>query len=87
MRITDSGEFIHDAPWNSGNITAGINASHGCVGMLTSNMATLFDESMVGDPVIVTGSPRPFGSLTNRIADWNIPWSSWLGGNYDLSYS
>jgi hypothetical protein len=46
----------------------------------------LFAESMVGDPVIVTGSSRPFGSLTNRIADWNIPWSKWLGGNYNLSY-
>jgi lipoprotein-anchoring transpeptidase ErfK/SrfK len=86
MRITDSGEFIHDAPWSTGNIKAGINASHGCVGMLTSNMAVLFAESMVGDPVIVTGSSRPFGSLTNRIADWNIPWSKWLGGNYNLSY-
>jgi lipoprotein-anchoring transpeptidase ErfK/SrfK len=87
MRITDSGEFIHDAPWNTGNITSGVNASHGCVGMLTSNMKTLFDESMVGDAVIVTGSPRPFGALTNQISDWNVSWSSWLGGNYDLSYS
>ncbi|HEX3829556.1 MAG TPA: Ig-like domain-containing protein [Sporichthyaceae bacterium] len=86
MRITDSGEFIHDAPWNVGNITSGVNASHGCVGMLTSNMAVLFDESMVGDPVIITGSPRSFGALTNRIADWNVPWAKWLGGNYDLSY-
>jgi lipoprotein-anchoring transpeptidase ErfK/SrfK len=87
MRITNSGEFIHDAPWNVGNITSGVNASHGCVGMLTSNMAVLFNESMVGDPVIVTGSSRPFGALTNEIADWNIPWSKWLGGNYDLTYS
>jgi hypothetical protein len=55
--------------------------------MLTSNMATLFDESMVGDAVIVTGSSRPFGALTNEISDWNIPWSKWLGGNYDLTYS
>jgi lipoprotein-anchoring transpeptidase ErfK/SrfK len=87
MRITDSGEFIHDAPWNTGNITSGVNSSHGCVGMLTSNMATLFNETMVGDPVIVTGSPRPFGSVTNRIADWNIPWSKWLGGNYNLTFN
>jgi lipoprotein-anchoring transpeptidase ErfK/SrfK len=86
MRITNSGEFIHDAPWNVGNITNGVNASHGCVGMLTSDMAALFNEAMVGDAVIVTGSPRPFGSRINRIADWNIPWSTWLGGNYDLSF-
>jgi lipoprotein-anchoring transpeptidase ErfK/SrfK len=86
MRITDSGEFIHDAPWNRRNITSGLNTSHGCIGMLPSDMANLFTMTTVGDAVIVTGSPRPFGSLANRIADWNIPWSTWVGGNYDLTY-
>jgi lipoprotein-anchoring transpeptidase ErfK/SrfK len=86
MRITDSGEFIHDAPWNRRNITSGLNTSHGCIGMLPSDMAKLFALTTVGDAVIVTGSPRPFGSLANRIADWNIPWSTWVGGNYDLTY-
>jgi lipoprotein-anchoring transpeptidase ErfK/SrfK len=86
MRITASGEFIHDAPWNRGNITAGLNTSHGCIGMLTSDMAKLFAQTAVGDAVIVTGSPRPFGPLSNRIADWNIPWSSWVGGNLNLTY-
>jgi len=84
MRITDSGEFIHDAPWNSGKIGR-LNGSHGCVGMLTSDMAALFAQTMIGDAVIVTGSGRSFGPVTNRLGDWNVPWSKWVGGNYDLS--
>jgi lipoprotein-anchoring transpeptidase ErfK/SrfK len=84
MRITDSGEFIHDAPWNRGKIGA-TNASHGCVGMLSADMAELFAQTMVGDAVIVSGSGRPFGPVTNRIGDWNVPWAQWVTGNYDLS--
>src|SRR5581483_4699854 len=86
LRMTDSGEFIHDAPWATTSL-GDVNTSHGCVHMSTADMHALFDETMVGDAVIVTGSSRPFGALTNQISDWNVPWSSWLGGNYDLSYS
>jgi lipoprotein-anchoring transpeptidase ErfK/SrfK len=85
MRITNSGEFIHDAPWNRGKIGE-YNSSHGCVGMLTSDMAKVFTGAMIGDAVIVTGSGRPFGSVANRIGDWNVPWAQWVGGNYDLSF-
>jgi lipoprotein-anchoring transpeptidase ErfK/SrfK len=84
MRMTDSGEFIHDAPWNAGKI-GDTNASHGCVGMLTDDMKWLFDNTMVGDAVVVTGSPRPFTTLWNRYQDWNVPWERWLTGNYSLT--
>jgi hypothetical protein len=33
--------------------------------------------------VVVTGSPKPFDDLENRIADWNIPWATWMKGNTD----
>lgn len=84
MRITNSGEFLHDAPWNAGNIGE-TNTSHGCVGLLPKDQKWLYQNSMVGDPVVVVGSPKPFGDLTNRIADWNIPWEQWKAGNVDQS--
>jgi lipoprotein-anchoring transpeptidase ErfK/SrfK len=84
MRMTNSGEFIHDAPWNAAHFGED-NASHGCVGLSTSDMAWLWDHTMVGDPVVVTGSPVPFTELDNRIQDWNVPWDRWLGNNLDLS--
>jgi lipoprotein-anchoring transpeptidase ErfK/SrfK len=83
MRMTNSGEFIHDAGWNK-RIGEG-NASHGCVGMNPGDAAWLFDNTILGDAVVVTGSPVKHTELWNRIQDWNVPWERWLTGNYDLS--
>lgn len=80
LRITNSGEFLHDAPWNTGNIGEA-NTSHGCIGMLPKAAEWLYQHTMIGDPVVVVGSPKPFDDLTNRIADWNIPWDKWSAGN------
>ena len=54
MRMTDSGEFIHDAPWNARHMGED-NASHGCIGLLTEDMSWLWDNTIIGDPVIVQG--------------------------------
>jgi lipoprotein-anchoring transpeptidase ErfK/SrfK len=84
MRMTNSGEFIHDAPWNTGNIGRA-NTSHGCVGMTVSDMRWLYNNTIVGDAVICTGSPKKFTELWNRYQDWNVSWTKWLTGNFDLS--
>jgi lipoprotein-anchoring transpeptidase ErfK/SrfK len=84
MRMTDSGEFIHDAPWNAKHLGED-NASHGCVGLSTDDMNWVWAHSMLGDPVVVTGSPVPYTELDNRIQDWNVAWDRWLTGNFDLT--
>ena len=80
MRMTDSGEFIHDAPWSLGNLGER-SASHGCVGMRPADAKWLFANTLIGDPIVVTGSPRPYNDLANRYADWNVPWAKWSAGN------
>jgi lipoprotein-anchoring transpeptidase ErfK/SrfK len=80
MRMTNSGEFIHDAPWNIGNIGSA-NTSHGCVGLYPRDMAWLFARTIHGDAVVVTGSPRRYTEVWNRYMDWNIPWRTWAAGN------
>ena len=85
MRMTNSGEFIHDAPWNTGNI-GNANTSHGCVGMTVENMRWVYNHSIPGDPIVVTGSPKPYTNLFNRYADWNVPWAKWSKGNADQAY-
>ena len=40
MRITNSGEFLHSAPWNSAYFGRS-NASHGCVGMSNADAGWL----------------------------------------------
>jgi lipoprotein-anchoring transpeptidase ErfK/SrfK len=83
MRMTNSGEFIHDATWN-GRIGSA-NTSHGCVGMTLSDMRWMFSNTIIGDPVITVGSPKKFTELWNRYQDWNVGWNQWQTGNFDLS--
>ena len=75
MRLTNSGEFIHAAPWSVG-AQGRRNVSHGCTGMSTSNASWIYDFAKVGDPVEYTGSLKPM-TLTNGYGDWNLSWKSW----------
>ena len=79
MRITNSGEFLHAAPWNTGNFGR-VNASHGCVGMSTSNARWLFNQVLIGDPVITTGSSRRVEEQ-NGYADWNVSYADYAKGS------
>ncbi|MGI8456955.1 MAG: L,D-transpeptidase [Propionibacteriaceae bacterium] len=75
MRITNSGEFLHSAPWNAGSFGR-TNASHGCVGMSTSDAGWLYDRVLPGDPVETTGSSRGMERV-NGWSDWNVSWSTY----------
>ena len=79
MRITSSGEFLHAAPWNAGYFGRS-NASHGCVGMSTANAAWLFSRTLIGDPVITTGSSRGM-EHGNGYSDWNISYAKYKKGS------
>jgi lipoprotein-anchoring transpeptidase ErfK/SrfK len=79
MRVTWSGEFVHAAPWSTGD-QGRDNVSHGCVGMSMSNAIWLFNQSQVGDIVKVVGSSRPL-EPGNGYTDWNVSWSDWLAGS------
>lgn len=58
MRITNSGEFVHAAPWSVGS-QGYSNVSHGCVGLSTDNAYWLFQNSRVGDVIDVRNTGRP----------------------------
>ena len=79
MRITNSGEFLHAAPWNAGYFGRA-NASHGCVGMSTGNAAWLFSRSLIGDPVITTGTSRGM-EYGNGYSDWNMSYAHYKKGS------
>jgi lipoprotein-anchoring transpeptidase ErfK/SrfK len=79
MRITQSGEFLHAAPWNAAYFGRR-NASHGCVGMSTSNAAWLFSHTLIGDPVITRGSSRGV-EYGNGYSDWNVSYAKYKKGS------
>ncbi|MGW7274789.1 Ig-like domain-containing protein [Streptomyces sp. NPDC054864] len=80
-RVTDSGEYVHAAPWSAGS-HGNANTSHGCTGMSTDNAAWFFETVRQGDIVRVVNSSGadmdPFG---NGFGDWNVGWKDWRGGS------
>ena len=79
LRITNSGEFLHSAPWNSAHFGRR-NASHGCVGMSNANAAWLYNNTLIGDPVITTGTGRGL-EQGNGYSDWNISFAQYKKGS------
>ncbi|MEU6374300.1 Ig-like domain-containing protein [Streptomyces sp. NPDC046909] len=90
MRLTQSGTFIHGNYWyNKSNPPFGRQAtSHGCVGLQDvqggqgdTSAAWFYDNSMVGDVVIVKDSPDKTVSPDNGFNGWNMPWTQWVAGS------
>ena len=79
VHISDSGEYVHAAPWSVGS--QGVtNVSHGCVNLSTSHAQSFYYFSRVGDVVQVVGSPRPPAYGDHGVMDWSTPWSQWMPG-------
>jgi len=79
LRITNSGEFLHSAPWNAGALGRR-NASHGCVGMSVGDSQWLYENSLIGDPVVTTGTGRGL-EQGNGYADWDISYAKFKKGS------
>ena len=79
MRMTNSGEFIHAAPWSVAS-QGNANVSHGCVGMSTDNARWLFEQSRVGDVVTIENSTRKL-EPGNGLTQWNVSWEDWQAGS------
>ena len=75
MRVTNSGEFLHAAPWSI-RAQGHYNVSHGCVGMSLPNAEWLYRLAKIGTPVEVTGTRRPL-EAQNGWTDWNEPWAQY----------
>jgi lipoprotein-anchoring transpeptidase ErfK/SrfK len=75
VRISNSGEFVHAAPWSVGD-QGNTNVSHGCVNASTANAEWFYNFSRVGDVVIVQNTPLQLQPW-NGYGDFQIPWNQW----------
>jgi len=78
-RLTTGGEFIHAAPWSVAQ-QGNTNVSHGCINMSTENARWVYENSLVGDPVITRGTEVPL-VWGNGFTDWNISWEEYVQGS------
>ncbi len=70
VRISDSGEFVHAAPWSVAS-QGSTNVSHGCVNLSTPNAQWFYGLSLTGDVVQVVGTSQPPDTWDLGTADWN----------------
>jgi len=70
-RISNSGEFVHSAPWSVKD-QGRRNVSHGCVNASPDNAKWCFNYSRLGDVVEVKGTPVQIEG-SNGFGDWNVP--------------
>ncbi|MFJ4120320.1 hypothetical protein DLE01_19205 [Streptomyces sp. FT05W] len=89
MRLSTSGTFIHGNYWGAKSIFGSANTSHGCVGLSDTKgagdantpAAWFYDNSLIGDLVIVKNSPDKTIAPDNGLNGWNMSWSEWTAGS------
>ncbi|WP_179842939.1 L,D-transpeptidase [Actinomadura luteofluorescens] len=79
VRISDSGEYVHSAPWSVGS-QGSENVSHGCINVSPSNAKWFYNLSQRGDPITVTGSDRELDA-ENGWGYWQVKWQDWVKGS------
>jgi lipoprotein-anchoring transpeptidase ErfK/SrfK len=89
MRLSSSGTFIHGNYWGARSVFGSANTSHGCVGLAdvkgagdaNQPAAWFYNNSMVGDVVIVKNSPDRTITPDNGLNGWNMSWADWQAGS------
>lgn len=79
VRISDSGEFVHAAPWSAGS-QGRSNVSHGCINLSSANAKSFLDFSQLGDVIVVQGGPRAPEAGDHGVMDWSTDWSAFTPG-------
>ena len=79
VRISDSGEFVHSAPWSVGS-QGNSNVSHGCVNASPRDAVWFYKFTRRGDIIKVTGTSREL-EYDNGWGYWQMRWSKWVKGS------
>ncbi|WP_206320073.1 L,D-transpeptidase [Streptomyces zingiberis] len=89
MRLSTSGTFIHGNYWGADSIFGQTNTSHGCVGLNDvkgandpkQDGAWFYEQSLLGDVVVVKNSPDKEIQPDNGLNGWNMDWNEWVAGS------
>ncbi len=70
VRIDNSGNFAHSAPWSVAD-QGKRNVSHGCINLSAANAQWFFDNFGSGDPIVVKNSVGTY-SQNDGAQDWQM---------------
>ncbi|NKZ07864.1 L,D-transpeptidase [Actinomadura latina] len=79
VRFSNSGEYVHSAPWSVGS-QGSANVSHGCINVSPSNAKWFYDTMQRGDVIKLTGSDREV-EWDNGWSFWQMPFGKWSQGS------
>jgi lipoprotein-anchoring transpeptidase ErfK/SrfK len=84
VRVTQSGEYVHSAPWN-GEIGA-VSTSNGCTNLRRNDAIWFYNFSRIGDVVRYVNIPHNGGKMPfwDGYGDWNLTWQQWTGSTLPL---
>ncbi|WP_406863239.1 Ig-like domain-containing protein [Streptomyces sp. HUAS MG47] len=85
MRLSTSGTFVHGNYWASAGTFGNSNVSHGCVGLRDARgagdgstpAAWFYNNSIIGDVVVVKNSKDKQIRPDNGLNGWNMSWEEW----------
>jgi lipoprotein-anchoring transpeptidase ErfK/SrfK len=80
QRLTYGGEYLHSAPWNTGNIARGVDSSNGCTNLTPAAAEKLYHFLRVGDVVNYPNANGKAMQLGAGYGDWNVDWGTWQTG-------
>jgi lipoprotein-anchoring transpeptidase ErfK/SrfK len=78
VRITESGEYVHAAPWN--NRIGQLSTSNGCTNLHTADAEWFYQFSQIGDVVQYVNTDGSRMPSWDGLGDWNVPWPQWTQG-------
>jgi lipoprotein-anchoring transpeptidase ErfK/SrfK len=70
VRIDNSGNFVHSAPWSVGD-QGKRDVSHGCINLSPTNAKWFYDNFGSGDPVVVKNSVGAY-TQNDGAQDWQL---------------
>jgi lipoprotein-anchoring transpeptidase ErfK/SrfK len=70
VRIDNSGNFVHSAPWSVGD-QGKRNVSHGCINISPENAKWFYDNFGSGDPIVIKNSKGIYNQ-PDGASDWQM---------------
>ncbi|MBV9592359.1 MAG: L,D-transpeptidase [Actinobacteria bacterium] len=78
VRVTNSGEYVHAAPWNSR--IGQVSTSNGCTNLSVADAQWFYNLAQVGDPIVYANTNGSQMPSWDGFGDWNVPWAQWQEG-------